>query len=307
MPRASAYNVLMDSFDNLNWDDLRYFLRLVQSKSLAATARAMGVNHSTISRRISALEQTLGAPLIIRNYDGIELTELGAKLAPHIEQVEQAVLALHGQLMQQKVRVRIAMPTGLPKLFTENLAQLRMERTDIALEFLTGSGLVDLEKGQADIAIRSGPVLDENLVARKLCELGWSLYASPSYLVSWPTSINLHDLSGHDIIGFDASLAATPPSKWIEAHARNTNTVVRSREITEMISVALSGAGLAILPCILADDHPGLVRLTSKVLASRELVLVYRREVRLAEPVQVVLRFVVQVMQKNAKRFAGHH
>lgn len=72
-----------------------------------------------------------------------------------------------------------------------------------------------------------------------------------------------------------------------------------------MLAATLSGAGLAVLPCVIADDEPGLVRVTPLVLATRVLSLVYPREARLAQPVQAVIRFVIDVMRENAARVAG--
>jgi DNA-binding transcriptional LysR family regulator len=147
----------MAGADDFNWDDLRYFLRAAQSKTLAGAARAMGVDHSTIGRRLTALERALGAPLVIRGPDGLQLTPLGETVAPLVEQVERAVLAVHHQVTQQKVRVRVAMPTGFTKLFTARLAQLRAEHPALSLELLSDARLVDLKKGEADLGDSQRP------------------------------------------------------------------------------------------------------------------------------------------------------
>src|SRR5262250_1812616 len=144
----------------LDWSDLRYFLRAAQAGTLAGAARAMGVEHSTIGRRLSALERTLGAPLVIRSPDGLHLTPLGASLVPLVEGVERAVLAVHGRATQSDARVRLAMPTGFTALFSANLARLREAQPHLTLELITGSKLVDLKHGEADLAIRSGLVTD---------------------------------------------------------------------------------------------------------------------------------------------------
>jgi DNA-binding transcriptional LysR family regulator len=295
----------MTGGDDVNWNDLRFFLRAAHAGTLAGAARAMQVDHSTIGRRLSALERSLGAPLVIRAPDGLHLTPLGENLVPLVEQVERAVLAVCEQAMQQKARVRLAMPTGFTKLFTANLAQLQAACPGLSLELLSSSRPVDLKKGEADLAIRSGPVVDEDLVARRLCETGWSLYASPAYLLRRTAPADLNDLSAHDVIGYDPSLAGVPAAKWIEARTQGANIVLRSREMNDMLAAALGGAGLAVLPCLLGDEEPGLVRLTPAVLATREVSLVYRREFKRAAPLQAVIRFVVQVVQENADRISG--
>lgn len=295
----------MAADDELNWDDLRYFLQAVRSGTLAGAARTMGVDHSTIGRRLSALERALGAPVVIRGPDGLHLTPLGESLVPLVEEVERAVLSAHGCATQRQARVRLAMPTGFTKLFTTNLAQLRAAYPQLTLELLTGAKVIDLHRGEADLAIRSGPVLDQDLIARPLGESGWSLYASPAYLARHSTPADPDDLSGHEIIGYDLTLSEVPAAKWIEQRMRGATLALRSREMTDMLTAALSGAGLAVLPCLIGDDESGLVRVTPLVLATRLLSLVYPREARLAQPVQAVIRFVVDVMRENAARIAG--
>jgi DNA-binding transcriptional LysR family regulator len=288
-----------------NWDDLRYFLHAVQAQTLAGAARNMGVEHSTVGRRLSALERALGAQLVIRGPDGLRLTPLGESVAPLVQQVERAVQAVHDQAMQQKTRVRLAMPTGFTKLFTERLERLRIDYPNLSLELLSEARPVDLQKGEADLAIRGNAAIDEDLIARKLGPAGWSLYAAPAYLARRDAAVDLNDLSGHDFIGYDPSLAEMPPARWITQHAGGAAIVLSCREMTDMLAAAQSGTGLAVLPCFMADSEPGLVRLTPQVLASRELALVYRREAKQAEPVRAVIRFVMQVMQDNAHQIAG--
>jgi DNA-binding transcriptional LysR family regulator len=295
----------MTGADEINWDDLRYFLRAAQAKTLAGAARAMGVDHSTVGRRLTALERALGAPLFIRRPDGLQLTPLGETLAPLAGQVERAVLALSDQVTQQTARVRVAMPTGFTRLFTAGLARLRAEHPALSLELLSEPRLVNLRKGEADLAIRSGPVSDDDLVARRLGEVGSTLYAAPAYLARRPAPAAADDLRGHDLIGYDQSLAALPVAKWIEEHAGDATIVLRSREMTEMLAAALSGAGVAMLPCFLGDEEPGLERLTPEVISTREISLVYRRELRLVKSVRAVIEFVVDVMRENAARVAG--
>jgi DNA-binding transcriptional LysR family regulator len=197
------------------------------------------------------------------------------------------------------------MPTGFTKLFTDQLARLREAEPRIALELLTGARPVDLRKGEADLAIRVGPVQDEDLVARKLCDTGWSLYAAASYLARRPAPADPAELSGHDVIGYDASLATVPAAAWLDAHASGATVVLRSREMTDMLAAAASGVGLAVLPCALGDEEPALVRLTPQVLATREVWLVHAREARAAAALQAVMRFVVEVMRENAGRLLG--
>lgn len=295
----------MNNADDLNWDDLRFFLRAAEAMTLAGAARAMGVDHSTIGRRLSSLERRLGAPLVIRAPDGLKLTPVGEKLLPLVQQVGRSVQAVSDQARQQKTRVRVAMPTGFTKLFTAGLARLRAELPEVSLEMLSETRLVNLGQGEADLAIRVGPVQDEDLVARRLCDAGWSLYASPAYLERHPEPMDLDHLDGHELIGFDPAMAGSPGSNWIEERARHAGIALRIRGMVDMQDAALSGAGLALLPCVLGDDEPGLRRVSPLVLVTSEVSLVYRREVRLVEPIRSVIRFVADVLRDNEARLLG--
>jgi DNA-binding transcriptional LysR family regulator len=164
---------------------------------------------------------------------------------------------------------------------------------------------VDLKKGEADLALRSAPIADDELVARKLCDAGWSLYASRAYLVRKPAALDLNDLRGHEVIGFDKALATSPAALWLEARTSHATVVMRSREMTEMVLAATSGVGLAVLPCVLADAEPALQRLTPDVVASRALSLVHRRELRLSANVRAVARFVVATIRTHERRIRG--
>lgn len=289
-----------------DWDDLRYFIRAAQTQSLAGAARALGVEHSTIGRRLTALERALGSPLFIRGPDGLRLTPLGERVLPLVQQVEHGVRAVQELVASEKVRVRLAVPSGFGALITQHLAQLRQDHPGVSLELLSGSRPVDLKKGEAELALRVGPVTDQDLVAQSVGQMGWSLYAAPAYLQQRPGAIDARQLAGHEIIGYDEALAEVPGAKWLEAHAADASVVLRSREMTDMLAAAAAGLGLAVLPCMLGETEPALKRLTNEVLGSRKLSLIYRREMLRVAPVRAVIKFVATVMRAHAGLISGN-
>jgi DNA-binding transcriptional LysR family regulator len=175
----------------------------------------------------------------------------------------------------------------------------------VTLEMISGSQLADLQRGQADLALRVGPVQDPDLVARSLGDVGSSLYASPRYLEAHPVSTADLDLKGHRIIAFGAELAALPSAQWLDARAAQSVIVLRTNEMVTMQEAAASGAGLAVLPCLLADTDPRLVRLSAQVLAERGLSLVYRREQRGNRPLRTVASFLIEAVGAQAARISG--
>jgi DNA-binding transcriptional LysR family regulator len=147
---------------DLDWDDLRYLLRAAEAKTLAGAARAIGVRHTTIGRRLSALEHALGKPLVWRGPEGIKLTPLGESVVPLVEDMERTVLAIRDVVAAAKARVRLAMPSGFARIFTTRLGELGRDHPGIALELVSSARPVDLDRGEADLAIRSGPVVRQD-------------------------------------------------------------------------------------------------------------------------------------------------
>ncbi|HEX6239551.1 MAG TPA: LysR family transcriptional regulator, partial [Polyangiales bacterium] len=210
----------------LDWDDLRFFLRAAETRSLAGAARAMGVEHTTVGRRLTALERALGAPLLLRGPDGLRLTALGDQVTPLVADLERAVNALRAVVAAHTSRVRLAVPSGFAPLFALPLAQLGTEHPGLSVELVSGAHAADLRRGEADVAVRTGPISDPDLVVKKLADVGLSLYASESYLREHPAPIDPDDLSGHRLIGYDQALATLPTAAWIEQHAANAQVVL---------------------------------------------------------------------------------
>ena len=295
----------MASKGALDWDDLRYFLEAARAKTLAGAARSLGIEHTTIGRRLAALERALGAPLVLRGPDGLTLTPVGQRILPIAEQIERAVASLRDAVRSDGVRVRLAVPSGFARAFLSGVAALREAHPELVLEIVSGARPVELQGSEADLAVRSGPIEDGELIARPLCTSGWSLYAAPTYLSRRGAPENVDDLSGHELIGYHPSLAHMPAARWLEERAQGATIVLRSREMTDMLAAVQSGVGLALLPCVLADDEAGLRRLTPRVLATRALSLVYRREMRLSDSIRAVIDFVFEVVAAHATRIEG--
>jgi DNA-binding transcriptional LysR family regulator len=290
---------------DIDWNDLRYFLAAARSRSLAGAARAVGVEHSTVGRRLTALERALGVPLLTRGPDGLALTPLGQQVAPLLEEMERAALAVAELCSSQKTRVRLATPSGFGRYINPHLAAFQAAHPTITLELLSGSRPLDLKKGEADLAIRMGVPTDEELVARKIADVGWSLFAAETYLARNPAPADPTQLAGHDLLGFEAVLSGVPGAQWIAEHGRGANVIMRCRELTDVVAACAAGLGLAVLPCMAADGDPLLRRLTRQVLGMHRMSLVYRREVLVAEPVKAVIQFVLELMGEHAPRMSG--
>lgn len=298
-------NAQMVQVEELNWDDLRYFLLAAESKSLAGAARAARVEHTTIGRRLSALERALGAALVLRGREGLRLTRLGEQLLPLAAAVERSVNAVRDLVASERSRVRLAVPSGFTRLFSEGIAKFARGNPDVTLEIVSGARPVDLKKGEADLAIRTSTILDKDLIARKLFDSGFALYASEAYLARKPAPRDPNDLSGHDVVGFDVMLSKVSAVQWLNERAVKANVVMRSREMIDIMTAVLGGIGLSVLPCWIGDAEPLLRRLTNDVVAVQSFSLVYPRESKLSPEVRAVIRFVMMLIRDKAPALLG--
>jgi DNA-binding transcriptional LysR family regulator len=291
--------------DEIDWNDLRYFLAAARAKTLAGAARALGVEHSTIGRRLTTLEETLGASLVTRGPEGLALTAVGRKVVPLLEDIERVVLAAKELAASEKTRVRLATPSGFSRILSPHLGAFQAQHPGVTIELMGSSRMVDLKKGEADVAIRQGPSEDEDLVAKTIGDVQWSLYAADTYLGRHPAPVDPRELAGHDLLGFEAQLSGVPGARWIEQHGKGANIIMRCREVSDMLAGCVAGIGLAVLPCTATASEPSLRRLTGEVLGNSKLCIVYRKEVLLAEPIRAVIEFVTAVMRDYLQSIPG--
>ena len=219
--------------------------------------------------------------------------------------VERAVAAARAAAVSQRAQVRLSVPQALICLFTSALTQMRLDHPEIALEIIGANRPPDMKRGAVDLAVVIKVLDDKDLVQRSLGPVGWSLYAAEKYLARCATPIDPLDLSGHDIIALNTDSTVAPAAKWLAKHAGSATVVSRSNASAALVDAAVSGAGLALLPCFLAEEEPALRRLTPDVLTTHPIWMVYRREVRIAQPVREVINFVLEVIRTNAERIRG--
>jgi DNA-binding transcriptional LysR family regulator len=291
----------------MNWDDLRFVLALHRHGSVAGAARALKVDPSTIGRRIAALEGALGAQLVVRQTDGMKLTDAGREAAAAAEAMDARLGELAGKVggaaEQPRGRVRVSATDGFAALLYAGLTALREDYPEIVVDLVVSSDAVDLARGEADIAIRVFRETRGDLVTRKVCDLGWSLYAAKSYLERRPAPADPCDLAGHEVVGFADAAARTPGARWLEAHVAGASVVFCGSSMTAVVHAVKAGMGVAILPCFTADAS--LVRLTPRVLTTSETFLVTTADAKGTARVRIVLEALAGIFAKERGWLAG--
>ena len=255
----------------LDWNDLKYLLAVARHQGTAAASRALGVNQSTVQRRLVELERNLGQPLVQRHSTGYRLTSFGEQLLPLAQQVEQAVVALtqHVENFLRDVTgvVRVTCPEPLVYRISNStlLDRFRSRYPALQVEFVTSDRYLDFAKGEVDIALRSGDTDDNALVGRKVGDSLWAVYASPKYIARRGQPDTVADLERHDWVGFDDTMAQHRAASWLAQVAPKAHFVARNNSVLGLVYSAKAGIGLAALPTALGDAEPDLVRVLGPI------------------------------------------
>lgn len=262
-----------------DWNDLKYLLAVARHQGTAAASRALGVNQSTVQRRLVELERGLGQALVRRHPSGYRLTAFAEQLLPLAQQVEQAVLELtqHVEAFQRDVTgvVRVTCPEPLVYRISNStlLERFRARYPGLQVEFVTSDKYLDFAKGEVDIALRSGDTEDNALVGRKVGDSLWAVYASAKYIARRGQPNGVEDLQRHDWVSFDDTMARHRAATWLQQVAPQAHIVARNNSVLGLVNSAKAGLGLAALPTALGDAEPELVRVLGPVA---ELARIWR-------------------------------
>ncbi|MAU59945.1 LysR family transcriptional regulator [Parvibaculum sp.] len=303
----------------MNWDDLRFFLAVAGAGSLSGAGQQLGVNTTTVLRRVASLEDDLGARLFERERTGYRLTAAGEKLVEALEPVDRRLSALPrdfaaaGEGAEGSVRLA-AGETIASFLLAAEFPSFRAEHPGLELEILTDPRLAAI--GQAprignplkdvDIALRLARPTQGDMLMRKLGDLAYGLYASPAYLEERGRPLQMQDIAGHDLIGFPRGETPLGPVWWFSRAEKSARIAFRSSSVSARAEAARRGLGLAALPCMVGDLQEGLERVFGPdTLGSLEMWLMTRNDLAQLAHVRAVMEFVVDAVKRHRSRIEG--
>jgi molybdate transport repressor ModE-like protein len=244
----------------MDWDDLRVALEVARTGSIAGAARALGVAHTTVYRRINAFEERAGVRFFERTAAGYAPTDAGRALADMAQELEAKVLGLERALSGQDARlsgevtVTTMEPLGLK--LAALLQGLRRAHPGIAVRLHVSNAAVDLARREADIALRASADPGDALVGRRLCSLAFAVYATRD------RAERTRALRDADWIAFDATLAQSPQGRWETANVPPGRVAFRTNSRAVFLEWVAAGAGVGVLPCGLAAQAPDLIALS---------------------------------------------
>ncbi len=292
----------------MDWDDLRIFLAVAREGSLSGAARTLGVNHSTVFRRIKGFEDRIGVRLFDRMPSGYALTVAGSEMQETAERVEREVEELDRQIAGQDLRlsgdiVVTTTDTLACQFLGPHLKAFCDAFPGINVDLVLDSQFYNLSKRQADIAIRPTLSPPETLVGRRLCAVAFACYAAPSYLATIGPDV---DLEAHRWLALDEGLAHLAAAKWQRGIEGANAVQVRSNNLLGLQGAAKAGLGVATLPCFMGDPEPELERVTAPdpEIASA-LWLLTHQDLRTTARVRAFLDFMAQSLASDIDLLEG--
>jgi DNA-binding transcriptional LysR family regulator len=271
----------------LNWDDLRYFLEVARTQRASAAAKRLGVDHTTVARRVRELETALGAILFDKSRaDGFTLTADGQRLLHHADAVESAVHSASeqfaGAAQSLSGHVRIGSTEGFGCFFlAPQLARFTSVHRDISIDLLPVPHFVSLSKREADMAITLERPERGQYVFTRLCDYQLRLYGTRDYLRHHERIRSVADLGNHAFVNYVADLAFSHELLYLNRTIPNVSASLCSTSVIAQYHATLQGKALAILPCFMATPNPALIPiLPDDVVVTRHFWLSGREDLR---------------------------
>jgi DNA-binding transcriptional LysR family regulator len=291
----------------IDWDDLRYLLAIHRSGTLARAASELGINATTVGRRLSTLEERVQARLFDRTPEGYVLTPVGRDLLPRAERMEAEALAaerdVHGRDQRAAGSVRLSATEMLATRFiAPHLSRFREHYPEITLELACTNHVVSLSRREADVALRLARPREENVVTRKLASVPLALYAALRYLDAHGAPRDADaSLRGHSVLLFAASRMFAVENDWLAARLDDAHVALRADSVSSIYSATVAGVGIALLPRAVADRDGRLVRLdTSSAPEPRTIWQAVHTDLQRSARVRAVLAFLAQILADQA-------
>jgi molybdate transport repressor ModE-like protein len=294
----------------VNWDDLRYLLAVQRRGSLAGAAKELNVTKATASRRLSALEESVGTRLVERRPNGLVLTPAGLAVVEAAQEMADAVASVEARLhsaadARPSGLVRLTAPQWIAeRLLIPELPTLKERYPELDIDLIGTNKILNLAQHEADLAIRNVPPPHRSLYSRRIAELGGCVYASKTYLESRGVPLSTEDVASHDVLVYE-SLGGIPGFEWMRDSDRVCRIAFRANDAVALMSAASAGLGLAALPCMLADTEPTLERVPTLGFSRCDVLLVGHEQTRRVARLRAVSDFVVEVFRQQRALIRG--
>jgi DNA-binding transcriptional LysR family regulator len=291
----------------LEWNDLTVILAICRAGSLSGAARILGHNHSTIFRKINAIEEKIGVRFFERLPDGYVMTEAGETALRYAERIEAEVHALGREVLGRDMRlqgkIRVTAPEGItlqmaPKL----IAEFCRLHPNVSIEITGGSPAVDLTRREADVAIRATSSPPDTSLGRKVCDFRFGIYSSPQYLKQNKS----RPLQEQNWCLIQGTVDWLVPLIWKKKPVGERQIIFSSSASLAVLNATAEGMGFTLMPCYLGDTDSRLVRVGEPLEAlTIELWILTHPDLRHTARVKTLIAYLYPAFKKQADLFEG--
>ena len=284
----------------MDWDHLRIFLAVARTGRVAAAARGLRIEHTTVSRRLGALEAQLGASLFRRTVSGYVLTDAGRDIFALAESMERTALAIGVGARATIGKLSGTVRIGLPPEFASDwlaphLPAFRARYPDIQLHLLVGTRTLDLSHGDAELALRTPRPHQVGLVTARIARTTARLYATKALIGKRRVQITDADSAkSFALLVYTSQLRVLQNAPWFQAVKAGPNVFLETNSTHTLLAAARAGVGIAVLPPFVARNYEDLVAVSEPV-ADQEVWLVTHPEFRRDPKVRATADFLKEV------------
>lgn len=256
---------MAEPFKNLAWDDFRLIKAVADAKGLPSAAAAMGVNHSTVFRRLKQIEEQLGTLLFERHRTGYALTPAGEEMVALANRLDEEITAVGRKLAGREPapsgELRVTTPDSLLiHLLMPMLATFRARYPEVRLDIVLSNQPLNLSKRDADVAVRATDNPPENLVGRRVARIAWALYGRAADFPE-PGAVSPERLDQCNWVSLGDSLGALKTVKFVQENVPPEKVAYKINSVLGLAEAVEGGIGIGHLPCLIGDARPALVRL----------------------------------------------
>lgn len=292
----------------LNWDDMRYFLALCRKNSFVSAANELRVTHSTVARRITALETSLQTLLFHRNEKGCTVTPAGEKLIVFAEQIESTVLnieeSVSGYNNQLSGSIRIGAPDGIGNCYLAAcLGRLQARHPSLDIELVAVPMYYSLSKREIDILITVKKPTVGNVIVRKLTNYKLGMFASEEYLATTASITHKKDLKNHQIIGYIDDLLFDSDLQFMEEITPGLTSQFRCTTVVAQMNAVAAGAGIGVIPYFMAHLEERIIPVLPEQIIERGYWLQVNPESRQLARVRATIDFLVEQIDLERNLF----
>ncbi|MCT8267783.1 LysR family transcriptional regulator [Afifella sp. JA880] len=305
---------MVEPFKNLAWDDFRLIKAIAEAGRLPAAAELLGINHSTVFRRLGQIETTLGVSLFERHRTGYVPTAVGEEMVELASDIDERITGFGRKVAGAEVvpegEVRVTTSdTLLTHLFTPLFARFREKEPRVRLDIVVSNQALNLSKRDADVAIRATDTPPENLVGRRVARINWGLYGrAADFADAGPeaSGVEVTDLFDRPWVALGERMAGLKAVRFVHEHVPAEKIVYRISSVLGLAEAIAEGIGIGHLPCFIGNAEPGLTRLASAEPAfATDLWLLTHPDLRHAARIRALLDFLAAEIARDRDFIEG--